>query len=78
MDMNIDKSGRYDEAFGVEGLIGLATQLSGGSNFREATVFEKKIVFALKVGRGVDEVAVADCETGVFQSKTYFAADLRR
>ena len=74
MDVNINESRCDNEALGVKGFIGLAAQLARRRDFSDASVFEQEIVFAFNVGRGVDEKAVANCETGIFQSKTYLAA----
>jgi hypothetical protein len=81
MDVNIDKTGSYDEPTPVEGLVGFAAELAGGSDLDHAAVFEQEVIFALKMLSGVDEETVADCERSFVvhaKTKSYFAADLRR
>jgi hypothetical protein len=41
MDVNIDKTGSYDEATRVEGLVGFAAQFSRGSDFNHTAIFEQ-------------------------------------
>jgi hypothetical protein len=60
MHMNIDEAGGDNKAFGIECFLGLAAQFACGRDFNYATVFEQKIVLALKTLSGIDEEAVAD------------------
>src|ERR1700748_2437820 len=60
VNVNIDKTGRDDESFGVECFVSVAMKLACRSNFRDATIFEQKIVFAFDVRSWIDEETVFD------------------
>src|ERR1044071_999811 len=63
MDVNVDEAGRNDESARVESVVGFAGQCAGGRDFNHATVFEQEIILALTMLSGVDEEAVANCES---------------
>ena len=79
VDVNINEAGRDDQSAGVEALVGLAAQLAGGSDFRDAAVLEQQIVLALKVLCGVDEETVADCrDCSYCSSQNLFSREFTR
>ena len=64
MNMDIDEARRHDQTASVERVIALATKLTPRSDLSDQPIFEEQVVVPVEFLGGIDDVAIANGQTG--------------